>query len=244
MSGDVTPKCVIPWEIHILSGCSKLKISYKLTRNPRTNRRFMSGSVVYKWGGLVRTWEPTQTFYSISSPALVKMKDANLELLNPQSNADSFLALSMNPWSGNSKSHQSLLQSVDIIPKTMCFFIFLRFFFPGVGDILVFLFSTKNPVKTHDTPTHGVSQGSCWSCRATPWRVPRRTLVGPMMWPLLAAFWGGWEMDVWWMDVWSQYLIVLKLRYFVIIFWYPNWYEIFMNHDWNLLKDLNFRHRE
>lgn len=73
------------------------------------------------------------------------MKDANLELLNPQSNADSFLALSMNPWSGNSKSHQSLLQSVDIIPKTMCFF-------QGLVTFL-FVFSTKNPVKPrHPNP--------------------------------------------------------------------------------------------
>lgn len=83
------------------------------------------------------------------------MKDANLELLNPQSNAGSFLALSMNPWSGNFEvSSNFYCSQFDIIPKTMFVFFILEIFFSQVGDLCLFLlFSTKNPVKPrHPNP--------------------------------------------------------------------------------------------
>lgn len=223
MSGDVTPKCFIPWEIHILSGCSKLKISYKLTRNPGKNRRFMSGSVVYKWGGLVRTWEPTQTFDSISSPALVKMKDANLELLNPQSNAifpgsfhDSLV------WEFKVSS-KSILQSVDKISQKRGFFFILRCF-AQVGDIFVCVFNQNSSKNTrHHNPR-------CFTGKLL--ELPGNTVEGAQenigrtydvaaFTSVLGRMDGRMDgrslVDGCLVTVFD----VFKLIYFVIIFWYP-----------------------
>ena len=103
-------------------------------------------------------------------------------------------------------------------PKTMRFS-FWRIFFSQVGDIFVcVVFNQKSSKTTTPQPTvfHreavGVAGQHRGGCPGEHWS----NLWCGRFYQLRGGWENGWMDGVWWMDVWSQYLIVLKLIYFVI----------------------------